>query len=37
MATFGEIKTKIEETFINLYGKDEFKYFSNQFKVLNFS
>ncbi len=34
MATFGEIKTKIEETFINLYGKDEFKYFSNQFRTI---
>jgi len=34
MATFGEIKTKIEETFINLYGKEEFKYFSNQFKTI---
>jgi len=34
MATFGEIKTKIDETFINLYGKDEFKFFSNQFKKI---
>lgn len=34
MATFGEIKTKIEETFINLYGKKEFKYFSNQFRTI---
>lgn len=34
MATFGEIKSKIEETFINLYGKNEFKYFSNQFKKI---
>jgi len=34
MATFGEIKTKIDETFINLYGKNEFKYFTNQFKKI---
>ena len=34
MATFGEIKTKIDETFINLYDKDEFKFFSNQFKKI---
>jgi len=34
MATFGEIKTKIDETFINLYGKKEFKFFSNQFKKI---
>jgi len=34
MATFGEIKTKIEETFVNLYGKNEFKYFSNQFRTI---
>lgn len=34
MATFGEIKTKIDETFINLYGKREFKFFSNQFKKI---
>ena len=33
MTTFGELKSKIEKTFVNLYGKKEFKFFSNQFKT----
>ena len=34
MTTFGELKSKIEKTFVNLYGKKEFKFFSNQFKTI---
>jgi hypothetical protein len=34
MSTFGSIKTKIEETFVNLYSKPEFKKFTTEFKTI---